>query len=305
MRAPSAPGLCLAFGTWRGADGWPEPISPYAAGKGATPELAALSCLGEMAENLCLGAAAHARQRPAFQHLSGKPFKFEPMYALVRDLGDPNDPGSEGCAAGETPEDAIQVAMCERFERAAIRLWWTGEEKAVPLSSEWLRDAGLQDYGKELRRDDPEHRGAVKYYLIGTGLPHATIIAAGQDRDGAEIALGYGCAVDPAIAARKALEEVILQELPLLTGKGKAHPDLNDEERRARIRSAHVVAEWGGLFAPDMVTVRPKAQDKAAHAKIALGAVLLGVNGLAVARVIAPDFPPLRPLCLGKSPAPL
>lgn len=121
LAAPWAPGLVVAFGRWRGAA---QPVSPLATGKGPSRAAAIAGCLGEMAENLSIGTAAHAEPVRALAFRGGA----MAGDARARDLSRPDDPGSEGCAAHPNPAEARLRALCERWERACLAAWWVGED---------------------------------------------------------------------------------------------------------------------------------------------------------------------------------
>lgn len=235
LKAPSAPGLWLAFGTWRGGEEWPRPIIPYSAGKGVTRDQAERACLGEMAEHLSIGVWAHDPAALKIVRVSGELFEVDPRQVLVHDLNDPNDPGSEGVAAGETLEDAIEGALCERIERIARQRWWSGEEKTRPIAEEWLCETGVRAYEASLR-GTMTGRWRASFFMIGEGMPLETMVAITEGPEGRS--LGTAAALNSASAARSALNEAILEEVPLLTGAGKRADQLSGEEEDGLRRSS-------------------------------------------------------------------
>jgi len=50
--------------------------------------------------------------------------------------------------------------------------------------------------------------------------------------------LGTAAAADPTVAARRALNEAILEEVPLLTAVGKTNVNITDEEIQCRYRTS-------------------------------------------------------------------
>jgi len=305
IRAPTAPGLCLAFGSWNTTEEFPEPILAHAAGKGSTPESAALSCLGEMAENLSIGYAVHAQRDLTLTPFSGEPFPFNSAQALSRDLSNPDDPGSEGCAAGETMEAAIEGAISERIERAAIHEWWTGRTRADPIDEHWLNASGLRAHEATLRHGNPRQSS---FYQIASSYPFPAIIAMTDGEVG--IALGYAANPDPALAARRALEEAILQELPLLTARGKLDTNMSVEERRAVQRSAHVAGISASLFRESAINPPAPQQrftDTVRASNLDIGYINLTHRDvqIPVIRAIIPQLPYCRPLMFTDEAAPL
>jgi hypothetical protein len=214
IRAPLAPGLFVAFGQWRGAPGFPEPVSALATGKGLTEAAAEAGCLGEMAENLSIGRGAH----------SGPVAAGSWPDARALDLADPQDPGSEGCAAHPDAQEARVRALCERVERAALALWWLG----LPDVTAW-------------RGTDGPRETALWLLDPGFGLP--VVLALTQDRRGGWPVIGTAAAPDRAAAVSAALSEVMLAEVALLAPP--AHPD----HQRLLRQGGGLMARLPGLLA--------------------------------------------------------
>lgn len=221
---PWAPGFRVAFGRWRGAL---PAIAPLATGKGRSAEAAIAGCLGEMAENLSLGApAAPVRAVPFHGAASARD-------ARVRDLADPADPGSEGAAAHPDPAEARLRALCERVERAALAGWWAGGAAGAALPA-----AG--DVAGGLRGANPAGRRSLAWRLPApAGI--AAVLALSDDGGGGRIALGTAAALDEAGALEAALAEALLAEIALLAPP--AHPD----RRRAEDRAPLLARRWAGL----------------------------------------------------------
>lgn len=132
-------------------------------------------------------------------------------------------------------EEAIEGALCERIERIARQRWWNGEETARPIAEEWLRETGVRAFEASLRGTMAGHWRA-SFFLIGEGMPLETVVVITDGPEGRS--LGTAATSDPALAARSALNEAILEEVPLLTGAGKEEDRLKEEERAAMIRSS-------------------------------------------------------------------
>lgn len=223
---PWAPGFRVAFGRWRGAL---PAIAPLATGKGRSAEAAIAGCLGEMAENLSLGApAAPVRAVPFHGAASARD-------ARVRDLADPADPGSEGAAAHPDPAEARLRALCERVERAALAGWWAGGAAGAALPAAGEVAGGL-------RGANPAGRRSLAWRLPAPARI-AAVLALSDDGGGGRIALGTAAALDEAGALEAALAEALLAEIAWLAPP--AHPD----RRRAEDRAPVLARRWAGLVA--------------------------------------------------------
>lgn len=206
LAAPWAPGLILAFGRWRGAA---PALSPLATGKGPSREAAIAGCLGEMAENLSIGAGPGPVRAVPFH---GGPILRD---ARARDLSDPGDLGSEGCAAHPDPAEARLRALCERMERAALADWWRGQGPApVPLAP-GEAEAGMRQGNPGLRRSRAWRMESVP------GI--AAVLVLTDDGAGGRIALGAAAALSLPAARTAALAEAMLAEVAWIAPP--AHPD--------------------------------------------------------------------------------
>lgn len=206
--APWAPGLTLAFARWRGN----APIlSPLAAGSGASRAVASRRALGEIAENLSLIPEGWPGPIAAHDRNDGRLLCAD---ARARPLAGADNPGSEGCAAGECDDRARFAALCERAERAALAQWWGGglvaQRMAVP--------DGAPDYrgGLRARRD--------RLFALPF-LPGLTIcLAISDDGAGGQLSLGSAAAPSPDQAADAALREAMQAEIAWLSPAH--HPDV-------------------------------------------------------------------------------
>lgn len=257
LKAPSAPGLWVSFGTWRGAEGFPEPIAPHSAGKGVSRDRAVLACLGEMAESLSIGAAAHQGRALTVIPVAGAPFTPSRPEILVPMPRAPNDVGSEGAAAGESLEEAIASARAEKIERIARRSWWQDTEEARPLAHDWLQQNGVRAFEASLRGGAGAERRSA-FFTMPSEAGLCTILAITEGAAGRS--MGTAAAETPVMAARKALEEAILEEIPLLTASGKPASALVGEEAGALERSESLVAklERAGRAAPVIPVCAPE-----------------------------------------------
>ncbi len=111
-----------------------------------------------------------------------------------------------GCAAGNTIEEAIVQGFMELVERDAVALWWYNrlQKPQVDLDS----------------FDDPYFRSLKKYYqelsrelwvldlTSDLNIPVFAAISRRSDREVEDIVLGYGAHFDPKIALSRALTEL-------------------------------------------------------------------------------------------------
>ena len=113
---------------------------------------------------------------------------------------------SNGCAAGNTLEEAILQGFMELVERDAVALWWYNYLKK-PL-------VDLDSF------DEPYFQSLKQYYQMlnrelwvldltsDLNIPVFAAISRRSDREVEDIVLGYGAHFDPKIAISRALTEV-------------------------------------------------------------------------------------------------
>ena len=151
------------------------------------------------------------------------------LYSMPAELRSPNDriADSNGCAAGNTLEEAILQAFYELVERDAFAIWWYNclHVPAVDLTSfddEYLNSAF--DYYSERERD--------LWMLDVTSdfeIPTFVALSRRRNSDTEEIIYGAGTHDDPRIAALRAVCELnqCLSWLPDLKGSNN-RPRIDD-----------------------------------------------------------------------------
>jgi ribosomal protein S12 methylthiotransferase accessory factor len=148
--------------------------------------------------------------------LTEKRFKYLPTsYCYyeydVRDVEDDDDgrfcwPDSNGCAAGNSIEEAILQGFFELLDRDAVALWWYNRVRRPAVELQSFRETyfeALTDYYRSLRRDL-----WVLDITTDLGIPVFAAVSRRSDITPEDILLGFGCHLDPAIAVQRALTEV-------------------------------------------------------------------------------------------------
>ncbi len=113
---------------------------------------------------------------------------------------------SNGCAAGNTIEEAILQGFMEIVERDCVALWWYNRlsKQSVDLASfDEPYFHSLEQYYQSLGRDL-----WVLDITSDLNIPCFAAISSRKDREVEDILLGYGAHFDPKIAISRALTEV-------------------------------------------------------------------------------------------------
>ena len=147
--------------------------------------------------------------------------------------------GSNGNAAGGSPEDAVVQGFLELVERDATALWWYNRTRAAAVDLAAFAD----EWNSEMRR---VHRSLNRelWALDLTsdfGIPVFAALSRRTDKPAEDIMLGFGAHFDPRLALRRALTE-LNQLLPNVvearadgTGYGITDPDALDWMRGATL----------------------------------------------------------------------
>ena len=122
-----------------------------------------------------------------------------------------NPPDSNGCAAGNTLEEAILQGLLELVERDAVAIWWYNR---VPRPGVDLDSFG-DPYLAALRRTYAGlNREIWALDLTGDlGIPVFAALSRGLDPDAGPIIFGFGAHADARLALRRAFTEMN-QSLP-------------------------------------------------------------------------------------------
>jgi oxazoline/thiazoline synthase len=143
--------------------------------------------------------------------LSHKEFKYLPTAYCY--YGYPQQPSqffcwadSNGCAAGNSLEEAILQGFMELVERDCVALWWYNRTKHAAVNLESFNEPYFQflkDYYRTCRRDL-----WVLDITSDLNIPTFAAISRRADCEIEDIVLGYGTHFDPVIAIGRALTEV-------------------------------------------------------------------------------------------------
>ncbi len=110
---------------------------------------------------------------------------------------------SNGCAAGNTLEEAILQGFLELVERDAVAIWWYNQ---IPRPS--VDIAGLPT--EPMRPLRASLDGAWNYWVLDLthdlGIP--VMAAIGRHLEASAYRLGFGCHLDPSLACLRALTEL-------------------------------------------------------------------------------------------------
>jgi oxazoline/thiazoline synthase len=130
---------------------------------------------------------------------------------------------SNGCASGNTIEEAILQGFMELVERDSVAIWWYNrlQKPQVDLDSfddAYIRD--LQQYYQELGREL-----WILDITSDLNIPTFAAISRRKDRPVEDIILGYGTHFDPTIALSRAVTELnqILPSVLSANADGTTH----------------------------------------------------------------------------------
>jgi oxazoline/thiazoline synthase len=124
---------------------------------------------------------------------------------------------TNGCAAGQTLEMAITNAVLELIERDAIALWWTLRAKRPPFRPD------LSPADDQLLASILSEGRSVHFLDLTTDLAIPVIAAISANSHGGALAMGFGAAFHPSLAAGRALREV-RQNLNTIHSTPAQHP---------------------------------------------------------------------------------
>ena len=151
------------------------------------------------------------------------------LYSMPPELRGPADPiaDSNGCAAGNTLEEAILQGFYELAERDAFAIWWYNRLRAPAVDLSSFDDEYLASAPEQYSRHERE-----LWMLDVTsdlGIPAFVALSRRPDAPTEDIIYGAGAHADPHVAALRAICELnqCLTWLPS-PGKGSGQPAIDD-----------------------------------------------------------------------------
>jgi ribosomal protein S12 methylthiotransferase accessory factor len=113
---------------------------------------------------------------------------------------------SNGCAAGNTPEEAIVQGFLELVERDAYAIWWYNRLQRRGLDLGQFDDSYIRDL--QIQLDETGRRVWVLDVTTDLGIPSFVAIAHWMDEGRENIEFGSGAHFDTRIALLRALTEL-------------------------------------------------------------------------------------------------
>ncbi len=134
------------------------------------------------------------RYLPLSYCFTATPFHEEVLYSRFN---------SNGCAAGNTLEDAILQGFLELIERDAAAMWWYNKTPRPSVDLQGLPLASLQRIEQTLVQN-------WSYWVLDltNDFQIPVMVAIGQHRETQYYRFGFGCHLDPILACQRALTEL-------------------------------------------------------------------------------------------------
>lgn len=125
---------------------------------------------------------------------------------------------SNGCAAGNTIEEAILQGLFELIERDAVAIWWYNRLVRPEYDLSQINPENLARLNETLSpKDKAGHEFWVLDLTMDVGVP--VMAAIGKDRLTGGFVMGFGCHLRADIAAQRALTE-LCQLIPIRNQNG-------------------------------------------------------------------------------------
>lgn len=142
--------------------------------------------------------------------LSGQTFKYLPTAYCYFEYKAPDDErfcwsDSNGCAAGNSPEEAILQGFLELAERDSVALWWYNEISRPAVNLDSFADpyfTKLTTYYRSLNRDL-----WVLDITTDLGIPSFAAISRRTDSSSEDVIFGFGAHLDAKLGVLRALTE--------------------------------------------------------------------------------------------------
>ncbi|MBD2629267.1 TOMM precursor leader peptide-binding protein [Trichormus variabilis] len=142
--------------------------------------------------------------------LTHQEFKYLPTAYCYYGYSQPHKPDcwadSNGCAAGNTLEEAILQGFMELVERDCVALWWYNRLRKPQVDLDSFNEPYFQELKKYYQAINRELW--VLDITSDLNIPAFAAISRRTDREIEDVILGYGTHFDPQIAISRALTEV-------------------------------------------------------------------------------------------------
>jgi oxazoline/thiazoline synthase len=162
---------------------------------------------------------------------------------------------SNGCAAGQSLEDAVLRGFCELVERDSVALWWY-HRSLVPGVD--LHSCGDSWIGRvhEMFEERLQRELWVLDITSDLGVPSFAAVSRHTQRPTEDIIVGFGADLDPALAVRHAVSE-LCQFLPSVAAFDgvRTRYGLTDPAAVAWLSTARVAEQPWLLPSPSLPTV--------------------------------------------------
>lgn len=140
---------------------------------------------------------------------------------------------TDGLAAGPDRAATAHRALMEAVERKRIRQWWHSEVSACRVDAAWVAAVGLDGWLREMR-EGAEAVRQCRLWRLPSVAGETVMIAASFGAPDEVPVVGYGTAVDPVAAARKALRETLLMEMRVVDQRAYESGAVASDEVMAR-----------------------------------------------------------------------
>lgn len=150
---------------------------------------------------------------------------------------------SNGCAAGNTYDEAVLQGFYEVVERDSVALWWYNRLPRPAVDLTTVADPYLDEVSALHRRLGREYW--VLDVTADLDVPAYVAVSRRRTADDQRIMLGFGAHGDPSVALTRAVSEMIqlLPNVEDLTGRNPEPPNRLDRDLAAWLASARVETE--------------------------------------------------------------
>jgi oxazoline/thiazoline synthase len=162
---------------------------------------------------------------------------------------------SNGCAAGDSLEDAVLRGFCELAERDSVALWWYHRSLRPGVDLHASGDSWVSRV-HEMFAERLQRELWVLDITSDLGVPSFAAVSRHTRRPSEDIIVGFGADLDPAVAVRRAVSE-LCQFLPSVAAfdGGRTRYGLTDPAAVAWFSTARVAEQPWLLPAPSRPAV--------------------------------------------------